>query len=94
MSDLNHNFLIFNWKDIGACIQKEMCGVKTISTMANDDGLRNYVGRKKSFGTTFSVLLAVLATCGFLVWRWRAMSAKQLSDEETIYASDPDLSPA
>ena len=81
--------MIFNWKDIGACIQKEACGVKNISSVADDD-----FGRKNSHGTTISVALAVLATCGSLVWRWKAVNAKELSNKETIYAKDPDLFPA
>lgn len=98
MSDRTHNFLIFNWKDVGACLAKELCGVQAISSASHDDGeASDYVGKKNGpNGALIAGGIAIVVIGGVIGSRWKAAGAKEASDKasDSIYAEDPDLSPA
>jgi hypothetical protein len=98
MSDYSHNFLIFNWKDIGACLDMEMCGVQPLSVAAGSgkgaSGASDYVGQKKPIsGGTIAAGLALVVMVGVAATRWKATGGSD-KGSESIYADEPDLSPA
>merc|ERR1711959_10631 len=85
MSDHTHNFYIYNWKDIGACLEMDVCGVKAIPPFG-DDSTPSTEGSGSGMTVVAVLLVAGVAAA---IFKSKSQGGKMTSTSgESMYADD------
>ena len=83
-----HNFYIYNWKDIGACLEMDVCGVKAIPPFG-DDSTPSTEGSGSGMTVVAVLLVAGVAAA---IFKSKSQGGKMTSTSgESMYADDSDL---